>query len=86
MKLDNIKQEALLFKARNTSELSDKIKELKDKEVPFLGLVYFMQHNQQLTLSEAIKKTLELNIWTENEKAKIQGYHDLMMSEFQEED
>lgn len=86
MKLDNIKQEALLFKARNISELSDKIKELKDKEVPFLGLVYFMQHNQQLSLSEARKKTLELDIWTENEKTEIQGYHDLMMSEFQEED
>ncbi|MDR6919174.1 MULTISPECIES: hypothetical protein [Chryseobacterium] len=86
MKLDDIKQEALLFKARNISELSDKIKELKDKEVSFLGLVYFIQHNQQLSLSEARKKTLELDLWTENEKAEIEGYHDLMMREFQEED
>lgn len=76
MKLDDIKQEALLFKARNISELSDKIKELKDKEAPFLGLVYFMQHNQQLSLSEARKK---LWSWIFGLKMKKQKYRVTMI-------
>lgn len=85
MKLDEIKQEALTFRSQNMEELTDKMKELKGKGVPFTGLVFFMQHHQQISLSEARKQTTDLEIWTEKEKNDIREAYELMMSDSKEE-
>ncbi|WP_292010990.1 hypothetical protein [Chryseobacterium sp.] len=85
MTLDDIKLEALQFKAQNNQELCNKIIELKNKKVSFLGCIYFIQHNQQVSLAEARKLTLELEVWSPEEKNNIETYHQLMISEFKED-
>jgi len=80
--LDEIKKEALKFKAQNKKQLSSKVLELKNKGVAFLGCVVFVQTNQQASLTEARKITLALDCWTTEEKASIDFFHQLMMSEF----
>lgn len=85
MKLDEIRQAAVAIEFLSIAALSDKIMELKDKGVPFLGCVAFVQANQQLTLSEARTMTLSLDCWTEKEKEAIHLQHRLMMSEYEED-
>lgn len=84
MTINEIKIAAHIFKANNIQELSDKIRELKDNGLSFLGCIAFVQHNQGISLLEARKKTLELNAWTEDEKAEYIACYNLMMSEFQD--
>lgn len=86
MTINEIKQAALVFTSQNKQELSDKIKKLKDQGIPFLGCVVFTQYSQQISLLEAKNLTLELDAWTDEEKAEIKGYISLMMSEFEKED
>ncbi|WP_337085149.1 hypothetical protein [Elizabethkingia anophelis] len=86
MEIDEIKREALEFKAYNIKELSTKILELKNQGVSFLGCVAFVQTNQNLTLSEARTMTLNLESWTDNDKKEIDFYQRLMLSEFNEEE
>ncbi len=86
MELEEIKREALEFKACDVKELSDKVLELKNKGVSFLGCVAFVQTNQKLTLSEARTMTLDLESWTDNDKKEIDFYNRLMISEFNEEE
>ena len=86
MKLDEIKQEAIAAKFHSIEALSDKIGELKNKGVPFLGCVAFVQANQNLTLSEARTMTLSLDCWTEKEMEAISLRYRLMMSEYEEEE
>ncbi len=86
MELDEIKREALGFKAYNVKELSNKVLELKNKGVSFLGCVAFVQTNQKLTLSEARTMTLNLESWTDNDKKEIDIYHRLMMSDFEDQE
>ena len=86
MELDEIKREALEFRAHSVQELSNKVLELKNKGVSFLGCVAFVQTNQKLTLSEARTMTINLENWIDNDKKKIDFYHRLMMSEFNDEE
>ncbi|NDV57189.1 hypothetical protein [Bacteroides sp. 519] len=84
MNIEEIKKEALEFKAQNITELSDKVFELKNKGVSFLGCVAFVQTNQQLSLAEARKMTLGLECWSSEDKARIDCSYRLMLSEFEE--
>ena len=86
MELYEIKKEALEFKANNVKELSNKILELKNKGVSFLGCVAFVQANQNLTLSQARTMTINLESWTDKDKKEIDFYHGLMISEFEDEE
>lgn len=86
MKLDEIKQAAIATEFHSIEALSNKILELKNKGVPFLGCVAFVQANQQLTLSEARTMTLSLDCWTEKEKEGINLRYRLIMSEFEEDE
>lgn len=70
MTINEIKKAALAFTAQNKQELSQKIKTLKEDGIPFLGCVAFLQYNQQISLSEARKQTLELDIWTRERKTQ----------------
>jgi len=85
MNLEEIKNEARELQPLNQQELNDKVLELKNKAVPFLGCVVFVQINQNLSLGDARKQTLALNAWTKEEKDKIDYYNKLMMSELDEE-
>jgi intein-encoded DNA endonuclease-like protein len=86
MELNEINREALEFGTQDIQELSNKILELKNKGVSFLGCVAFVQTSQKLTLSEAREMTLKLDCWTENDRNSTDFYHKLMMSEFDEEE
>ncbi|REC49519.1 hypothetical protein [Chryseobacterium pennipullorum] len=86
MNINEIKESALAFKAGNKHELSLKIKELKDLDIPFSGCVAFLQYNQKISLSEARKQALDLNIWTQEERDSIHGSYLMMLSEFQEDE
>ncbi len=85
MSFEEIKDEARKLQPLNLQELNDKISELKNKAVPFLGCVAFVQINQNLSLADARKQTLALNAWTREEKDQIDYYHKLMMREFNDE-
>lgn len=85
MTINEIKEAALTFTAQNKQELSQKIKTLKENGIPFSGCVVFLQYNQQISLSEARKQTLELDIWTREEKDSIHESYLIMMSDFQNE-
>lgn len=86
MTIAEIKEAALTCGILNQQELSKKIRELKDSGLSYLGCFAFTQHNQQISLSEAQKLTLELDAFTNEEKAQYNGYHNLMMEDFKEED
>jgi hypothetical protein len=85
MNLEEIRNDARKLQPLNQHELNDKVLELKNKGVPFLGCVAFVQINQDLSLGDARKQTLALNAWTKEEKDQIVHYHKLMMSELDEE-
>ncbi|WP_250255815.1 hypothetical protein [Chryseobacterium sp. Marseille-Q3244] len=86
MTINEIKEAAIACKTLNQQELSDKIKELKDNEVSFLGCFAFTQHNQQISLSESIEMTLKLDVFTEEEKTQINGYLNLAWEDFKEDE
>ena len=46
----------------------------------------FVQVNQQITLKEAQKLTLQLEAYTKDEKRKIEEGFDVMLSELNEEE
>ena len=85
MTLEEIKQEALLFQPIDEEELANKVLDLKNKGVSFLGCVAFVQLNQNITLVEAREKTLALKSWSTPEKASIEASLKLMMSEYEQE-
>ena len=86
MTIAEIKKAALSSKILNKQELSDKIRELKDSGVSYLGCFAFTQHNQQISTLEAKNLTLELEAFTDEEKAEDNGYHNLMLEDFKEEE
>ncbi|SDJ31192.1 hypothetical protein [Chryseobacterium jejuense] len=86
MNINEIKEIALTSKPLKKKELSDKIRELKDSGISFLGCFAFTQHNQQISTLEAKNLTLELDAFTDKEKTEYNGYHNLMMEDFKEED
>ncbi|UHO39270.1 hypothetical protein H5J24_03880 [Chryseobacterium capnotolerans] len=86
MTITEIKEAALTCGVLNQQELSKKIRELKDSGISYLGCFTFTQHNQQISTLEAKNLTLKLDAFTEKEKAEYNGYHNLMMDEFKEED
>lgn len=85
MTIAEIKEAALTCGILNQQELSKKIRALKDSGVSYLGCFAFTQHNQQISTLEAKNLTLELDAFTEEEKAEYDGYHNLMMDEFKED-
>ncbi len=86
MTLEQIKKEATQCKCDDIPSLSSKIKELKNKGVAFLGCVAFIQVNQNISLKEAQKLTLQLEAYTKDEKRKIEEGIDVMLSDFKEEE
>lgn len=84
MTIAEIKEAALTCGVLNQHELSDKIRALKDNGVSYLGCFAFTQHNQQIPTLEARNLTLELDAFTDEEKAEYNGYHNVMMAEFKE--
>jgi len=84
--INEIKAAALTFRAESRQELYDTIKELKDNNVSFPGCAAFLQYNLQISLADARRQLLETDIWTAKEKDEINGYHLLMISEFDEEE
>lgn len=85
MELQKIKQKALEFEKLDNFELNNNVLELKNLGVGFLGCIAFVQTNQNITLSEARTKTLELDCWTQKDKEEIDFYQKLMLSEFKDE-
>lgn len=86
MTLEDIKKEAAQYKYGDVQSLSLKITELKNKGVSFLGCVAFVQVNQNISLKEARELTLKLDSYTNEEKERIDYFHKLMLSEFNEEE
>lgn len=84
MELDKLKHRAKELGILNSVELNSNVQELKNSGVSFLGCVAFVQINQNISLSDARTKTLELDCWTKKEK--IDYYHKLMLSEFDDEE
>lgn len=84
MTIAEIKETALTCRVLNQQELSKKIRELKDSGISFLGCFAFTQHNQQISTLEARNLTLELDAFTDQEKAEYNGYRHLMMEDFKE--
>lgn len=86
MNINEIKEAALTCGVLNQQELTKKIRELKDSGLSYLGCFAFTQHNQQISTLEAKNLTLELDAFTDEEKAEYNGFHNLMMDDFKEED
>lgn len=86
MELEDIKQKALELKNLDNTTLNNQVSELKNAGVSFLGCVAFVQANQDISLSEARTKTLELNCWTTKENEEIDYYHKLMLGEFDDDE
>ncbi|MEJ5105719.1 hypothetical protein [Chryseobacterium sp. MYb328] len=84
MTIAEIKEAALSCGVLNQQELSKKIRELKDGGISYLGCFAFTQHNQRIFTLEAKNLTLELDAFTEEEKAEYNEYHNFMMDDFKE--
>ncbi|MDM1248027.1 hypothetical protein ACFODO_17275 [Acinetobacter sichuanensis] len=86
MDLVEIKKLADAFKAEDEVALSNQVFKLKKQNVGLLGLIYFVQVNQKLSLSEARTKTLNFSFWHVEELLKIEESHQIMKSDFIEKD
>ncbi|MDQ9023096.1 hypothetical protein RFI02_18515 [Acinetobacter sichuanensis] len=86
MDLVEIKKLADAFKAEDEVTLSNQVFKLKKQNVGLLGLIYFVQVNQKLSLSEARTKTLNFSFWHVEELLKIEESHQIMKSDFIEKD
>jgi len=84
MKLEDIKKEAALCKCDDLKSLSIKVTELKNKGVTFLGCVAFVQTNQNIPLNGAVKLTLNLDVYSKEEKHKIKASINRMLNDFEE--
>ena len=85
MKLEEIKSEGAKSELKDLEQLSNKIVELKAKEVSFLGCVAFVQSNKKISLKNAQKLILSLDVYNKDEKKKINSMIKLMLSEFEKE-
>ncbi len=86
MELDKLKHKAKELGILNSVELNSNVQELKSSGISFLGCVAFVQTNQNLTLSEALTRTLELECWTKNDKERFNSSIRLMMGEFNDDE
>ncbi|MDN3691810.1 hypothetical protein QWZ06_05870 [Chryseobacterium tructae] len=86
MTIDEIKETAIACGVLNQQELNHKIRALKDSGISYLGCFAFTQYNQQVSTLEAKNLTLELDAFTDEEKAEYTGHYNLMMEDFKEED
>lgn len=84
MSIDDIKQEAALFKAKTDADLNAKIAELKERGEGFLACVAFIQHNQNISLADAKNYLLSTEAW-QSEKDKTINSLSIMFSEFEED-
>ena len=85
MNLEEIKKEAIGYKSADLKSLSNKILELKNQGIAFLGCVYFVQINQAISLKEARALTLKLDVYSNGEKKVIDDMNQQMLSEYEEE-
>lgn len=85
MNLEAIKKEALENEFLDLETLAQKVQELKNSGISFLACIAFVQFNQRISLAEARKLTLELAVYSDIEKKKIDDMNRLMYSEFEEE-
>ncbi|GAA0718324.1 hypothetical protein GCM10009430_16280 [Aquimarina litoralis] len=86
MNLEDIKKEAAAYRYKDVKSLSEKVTELKNKGVSFLGCVAFVQTNQNIPLDKARELTVSLDTYNEEEKERIEAAYQLMLSEFKEEE
>lgn len=84
MKVEEIKEEAKKYTFSDLKGLTNKVKNLKHEGLGFLGCVTFVQYNQEISLLKARELLLKLEVYSEDEKARIDTMHKLMLSEFQE--
>lgn len=82
MDLVEIKKLADAFKAEDEVALSNQVFKLKKQNVGLLGLIYFVQVNQKLSLSDARARTLNFTFWFEEELLKIEESNQIMMSDY----
>ncbi|WP_372403916.1 hypothetical protein ACDW34_02085 [Acinetobacter piscicola] len=80
--LVEIKKLADAFKAEDEVALSNQVFKLKKQNVGLLGLIYFVQVNQKLSLSDARARTLNFTFWSEEELLKIEESNQIMMSDY----
>ncbi|MBW1294157.1 hypothetical protein [Aquimarina litoralis] len=86
MKIEDIKKEAAAYRYKDVKSLSEKVSELKNKGVSFLGCIAFVQTNQNIPLDKARELTMSLDAYNEEEKKRIDTAFQLMLSELQEEE
>jgi len=67
------------------SELKSKLEILKSKGISFLVSLSFTQKELNISLLEAKEKVLNLGLYSDAEKERIDYFNELMMSEFKEE-
>lgn len=77
-----IKNLARTFKAEGEQALIQQVFKLKQRGVGFLGLIYFVQMNQRLSLSEAKTKTINFSFWRAEERLGIEESYQIMMHDF----
>ncbi|MDR0236419.1 hypothetical protein [Acinetobacter sp.] len=77
-----IKNLARTFKAEGKQALIQQVFKLKQRGVGFFGLIYFVQMNQRLTLSEAKTKTINFSFWGSEERLGIEESYQIMMHDF----
>lgn len=85
MKIEDIKKEAAAYRFKDVKSLSEKVSELKNEGVSFLGCVAFVQTNQNIPLNKARELTVSLDSYNEEEKERLEAAYQLMLSEFEEE-
>jgi len=67
------------------SELKSKLEILKNKGTSFLGCLSFAQKELNISLLEAKEKVLNLGLYSDAEKERIDYFIELMKSEFKKE-
>jgi hypothetical protein len=77
-----IKNLARTFKAEDDQALIQQVFKLKQQGVGLLGLIYFVQMNQRLPLSEAKTKTLNFSFWRAEERLGVEESYQTIMHDF----
>lgn len=62
--------------------LIQQVFKLKQQGVGLLGLIYFVQMNQRLPLSEAKTKTLNFSFWRAEERLVVEESYQTLMHDF----
>lgn len=86
MDLVQLKILAQAFKPKDEQALSEQVLKLKQQGITLLGLIYFVQINQQSSLIEARKKTINFSFWQSDELLQIEENYQIMLSDFTDQE